>query len=95
MEKWKKFLIGGYVSIAAGLFSLCLTFIIIPLIFSVVPYHHAAIAVLLIGFGIVDDQDQFKMLKFTHFISCLLISLSLKILALSKIGSIIKHFGNQ
>jgi len=54
MEKWKKFLIGGYISIGAGLFSLCLTFLIIPLIFSVVPYHHSAIAVVLIVFGVVD-----------------------------------------
>jgi len=54
LEKWKKFLIGGYISIAAGLFSLCLTFIIIPLIFSIIPYHHSAIAVVLIVFGVVD-----------------------------------------
>jgi len=54
MEKWKKFLIGGYITITAGFFSLFLTLIILPLMFSVVPYHHIAMGVVIIGLGIVD-----------------------------------------
>jgi len=54
MEKWKKFLIGGYVSVIIGLFSFSLTFIIIPFLFSIIPYHHIPIAIILIVFGIFD-----------------------------------------
>ena len=54
MEKWKKFLIGGYISIIIGFFSLSLTFLIIPFFFSIIPYHHIPIAIILIVFGIFD-----------------------------------------
>ena len=54
MEKWKGFLIGGYIGFIISLFNVIFALIICPFVFSVIPYHIALVAIPVLFLSIID-----------------------------------------